>query len=158
MFRSSGTSGLDQRVERPGQFQISIPLKETSMNRILASALSVTATAAAVLAVAAMATGPAYAGDITIDKTPFVSTRTRAEVQAEVMGQAEVLRTASSELAMQSGPAHSESGYTRAQAKAEYIASRSEVHALTAEDSGSSYLARLPRNMSAGVVVAGSAN
>jgi hypothetical protein len=126
------------------------------MNRILASALTITTTAAAVLAVAAMATGTAYADDITIDPTPFVSTRTRAEVRAEVMGQSEALRIASSEWTMQSSPAlQPDSAYTRAQAKADYLASRREVNAFTSEDSGSSYLAKLPRHMSSGVVVAG---
>ena len=155
VFRSNGSSGLDGRVERPVLFQIAIPLKETSMNHILASAQSITTTAAAVLAVAAMASGPAYADDITVDNTPFVSSRIRAEVQAEVMGQSEALRTASSEWATQSSPAiQSDTAFTRAQAKADYIASRSEVKALTGEDSGSSYLAKLPRRMSSGVVAA----
>ena len=71
------------------------------MNRNLASTLSITTTAAAILAVAAIASGNAYADDITIDTTPFVSTKTRAEVRAEVMGQSEALRTASSEWSMQ---------------------------------------------------------
>lgn len=127
------------------------------MNRILASTLAITSTAAAALCVAAIASGNAYADDITIDNTPFVSSRTRAEVQAEVMGQSELLRTASSEWSMNQVP-QPQSAYTRAQAKAEYIASRSEVNALTAEDSGSSYFARLPRHMNTGVILAGSAH
>ena len=127
------------------------------MNRNLASILTITTTtAAAILAVAAMTSGTAYADDITVDNTPFVSTKTRAEVRAEVMGQAEALRTASSEWSMNQA-SRPNSAYTSAQAKADYIASRSEVHALTAEDSGSSYLARLPRHMSTGVILAGSA-
>jgi hypothetical protein len=129
------------------------------MNRILASTLAITTTAAAVLAAAAIASGNAYADDITVDNTPFVSSRTRAEVQAEVMGQSEALSMASSEWATQLNQApQPQSAYTRAQAKAEYIASRSEVNALTAEDSGSSYFARLPRRMSTGVILAGSAH
>jgi hypothetical protein len=132
--------------------------QELNMNRNLASILSITTTtAAAILAVAAMTSGAAYADDITIDSTPFVSTKTRAEVQAEVVGRAEALRMASSEWTM-SQASQPSSGYTSAQAKAEYIASRSEVRALTAEDSGSSYLASLPRRMSAGVILAGSKN
>ena len=127
------------------------------MNRNLASILTITTTtAAAVLAVAAMTAGTAYADDITVDNTPFVSSRTRAEVQAEVMGQAEALRTASSEWSMNQA-SQPNSAYTSAQAKADYIATRSEVHALTAEDSGSSYFASLPRRMSTGVILAGSA-
>ena len=128
------------------------------MNRNLASILSVTTTtAAAILAVSLMAAGNAYADDITIDTTPFVSSKTRAEVRGEVMGQSEALRIASSEWAMNQA-ARPHSDYTSAQAKAEFLASRNEVRALTAEDSGSSYLASLPRRMNAGVNVAGSTN
>jgi len=126
------------------------------MNRKLASALSITTTAAAVFAVAAIASGNAYADDITVDNTPFVSSRTRADVRAEVMGQSELLRNASSEWSMQLNQApQSTSGYTRAQATAEYIAARKQVQALNGEDSGSSYLAALPRSMAASVIVAG---
>jgi hypothetical protein len=104
--------------------------------------------AAAVLAVAAIASGNAYADDITIDNTPFVSSRTRDEVRAEVMGQSDVLRNASSEWAMQlNQAAQPRSAYTQEQAKAEYIAARHEVNALNAEDSGSSYFAALPRSV-----------
>ena len=126
------------------------------MNRKLASTLSITSTAAAIFAAAAMASGSAYADDITIDTTPFVSTRTRAEVRAEVMGQAEQLRIASSELSMQMYQAPmTASGYTRAQARADYIAARNQVNALNAEDSGSSYLAAMQQGMRANVIVAG---
>ena len=43
------------------------------MNRNLASTLTITATAAAAFALAAMASSNAYADDITVDNTPFVS-------------------------------------------------------------------------------------
>jgi len=128
------------------------------MTRNLASVLTITSTAAAACAFAAIACGPVYAaGDITVDPTPFVSTKTRAEVMAEVTGQAEALRVASSELAMQATPRAS-SGFTRAQAKADYIAARSEVNALNAEDSGSSYLARMARLHTHDTILAGTAN
>lgn len=124
------------------------------MNRKLATTLTVVSTAAAAFAFAAITAGNAYADDITIDPNPFVSTRTRAEVQAEVTGQAEALRMASSEWSMQLGePAPSHSTLTRSQAIQDYVASRQEVNALNAEDSGSSYLASLPRR-SNGLVVA----
>ena len=126
------------------------------MNRKLASTLTITSTAAAIFAVAAIASGNAYADDITIDTTPFVSTKTRAEVRAEVMGQAEQLRIAHSEWSMQSNHAVlPSSSYTRAQAQAEYIAARDQVKALNAEDSGSSYFAAAPRGMGSGVFMAG---
>ena len=69
------------------------------MNRKLASALSITITVAAGLAAAAMASGNAYADDITIDTAPFISIKTRAEVRAEAMNQS--VTSAASEWAMQ---------------------------------------------------------
>jgi len=116
------------------------------MNRNLATALTFVSTGAAALALAAIASGNAYADDITIDPTPFVSTRTRAEVRSEVMGQGEALRMASSEWSTQMNSTMlPQSTVTRAQVRAEYIASRREVNALNGEDSGSSYLASLQR-------------
>jgi hypothetical protein len=51
--------------------------KVIAMSRHLASALAyTTTTVAAVFAVAAIASGSAYADDITIDNTPFVSSKT----------------------------------------------------------------------------------
>lgn len=129
------------------------------MTRHLASTFTIRTMAAAAFAVAAIVSGNAYAeGPIIIDDTPFVSTRTRAEVRAEVMGQSERLRVASSEWAMQMNQVpQPNGGYTRAQATAEYIAARDEVNALNAEDSGSSYFAALPRSMGSGVIMAGPA-
>lgn len=124
------------------------------MNRIIATTLSIVSSAAAAVAFAAIASGNAYADDITIDSTPFVSSRTRAEVQAEVMGQAEALRMASSEWSAQQS-ALPQSTLTRGQVTQEYIATRHEANAFNAEDSGSSYLASLPRRGN-GLVMAGS--
>jgi hypothetical protein len=128
------------------------------MNRKFASALSVLTSAAAILAAATIASGNAYADDITIDTTPFVSTKTRAEVRAEVIGQDHLLSMAASEWSTQMNQAFQpSSAYTRAQATAEYIAARSEVRARNAEDSGSSYFATLPRGMTSSVILAGQA-
>lgn len=126
------------------------------MNRKLATTLTIASTAAAAFAFAAITSGNAYADDITIDPNPFVSTRTRAEVQAEVMGQAEALRMASSEWGTQLNTATlPQSTVTRTQVQQEYITTRNEVNALNAEDSGSSYLASLPRR-GGGLIMAGS--
>jgi hypothetical protein len=125
------------------------------MNRTLATTLTIVSTGAAVLALTAIASGNAYADDITIDPTPFVSSRTRAEVQAEVMGQGEALRMAGSEWSTQMNAMLPQSTLTREQVRQEYIATRREVNALNAEDSGSSYLASLPRR-GGGVIMAGS--
>ena len=118
------------------------------MNRIVASALSLAATTAAIACVAAIASSNAYAETPTIDNTPFVSTRTRAEVQAELMGQPELLRAAASEWSMQHNQVpQPTSAYTSEQAKSQYKTSRDEVRALTSEDGGSSYFARRPIRM-----------
>jgi len=110
------------------------------MKRHIASALSMgTTTIAAVFAVAAIASGNAYADDITIDTTPFVSSRTRAEVHAEAMGQAAQGRTDEWSL-NHNDPSLPTSGYTREQAVADYKGSRQYVNALYGEDSGSAYL------------------
>jgi hypothetical protein len=155
--RMLGASNLDRRaLSEPLCPRFQPRSKEITMNRNFASILTVTTTAAAVLAVAAIASGNAYADDITIDTTPFVSTKTRAEVRAEVMGQP--LTSAASEWAMQLNDVPQfNSGYTREQARAEYIAARDEVNARNAEDSGSSYFAALPRSTGPGVIMAGPA-
>jgi hypothetical protein len=129
---------------------------EINMNRILATTLTFVSTGAAALALAAIASGTAYADDITIDSTPFVSSRTRAEVRAEVMGQGEALRMANSEWSTQMNTAHlPQSTLTRAQVRQEYISTRRAVNAFNSEDSGSSYLASMQRR-SGGIVVADS--
>lgn len=122
------------------------------MNRQLASTLSLTTTAAAALAFAAIASSSAYADDITIDNTPFVSSKTRAEVQAEVIGHSQSIASSEWTTQMNHEPRRM-SDFTRAQATAQYLASRDQVQALNAEDSGSSYLASLPRRMSDRVMI-----
>ena len=100
------------------------------MNRKLATAL--------VLAAAAAGAGNAFADDITIDSTPFVSSKTRAEVQAEA---AQVRGT--SPWSIQYNPLAGFKGeMTRAQVTAQYLSSRNQVAALNGEDSGSAYLAQ----------------
>jgi len=128
------------------------------VNRTIASALSLAATTAAIACVAAIASGNANAETPTIDNTPFVSTRTRAEVQAELMSQPELLRAAASEWSMQYNHVpRLTSTYTSEQARSQYKASRDEVRALTSEDSGSSYFARQAVRMNDSIVMAGMA-
>ena len=70
----------------------------------------------------------------------FTSTKSRAEVQAEL---AKPHGPGGSPWSMRYDPlAGFKSKLTRAQVQAEYIASREEVAALNGEDSGSAYLAR----------------
>lgn len=78
---------------------------------------------------------------------PFTGTRSRADVQAEMLSQPGTLTAAASEWTLQANaPQERMSTITRAQATAAYIASRDQVRAMNAEDSGSSYLAQMPRH------------
>ena len=118
------------------------------MNRKLASAL--------VLAAAAMGgnafAGNAFAGDITIDTTPFVSTASRADVQAQVTSSRQA---GTSPWSMQYNPLAGFKGEkSRDQVSAEYVASRNQVAAFNSEDSGSAYLAQT-RVRAAGTSLAG---
>ena len=98
------------------------------MNRQLAIAL--------VLAAA----GNAFADDITVDAAPFVSTATRAHVQAELQ---QFRQSGVNPWALDFNPvAQFRGNATRAQVTAAYIASRDAVAAFGGEDSGAAYLAR----------------
>src|SRR5687768_5782629 len=99
------------------------------MNRIISTAL---------LAASAALTGPALADDITPSES-FVSTADRAQVQAGVFQ----ARTVANPWSIAYNPlATFESDRTREEVRAEYIASRNEVAALTGEDSGAFALAQ----------------
>ena len=99
------------------------------MNRFLATTL--------IAACAALAS-PAFADDITPSDN-FVSSADRAEVQA---GVAQARSTVNPWSTAYNPLAAFQSSRTRAQVRAEYIASRDEVAALTAEDSGAFALAQ----------------
>jgi hypothetical protein len=92
-------------------------------------------------ALAFAAAGSALADDITIDPNPFVSTATRAQVREDLMK----YRTAGvnpwADEYNQLAPFRS--AKTRTEVQAEFLASRDEVAAFTAEDSGSMYIARM---------------
>ena len=89
----------------------------------------------------ATAAGTTFADDITIDPHPFVSTKSRAEVMQEFRQhrQAGVSPWADHYDQL----AGFQSGRTRADVRAEFLASREAATALSSEDSGSSYLARM---------------
>jgi hypothetical protein len=124
-------------AERPSSCQVSIPLEESDMNRNVLSAMATSAIATvALLGVAAIATAPAYAHDITIDPQTFVSSRTRESVSAE-------LNTPYPGGNPWSGLYNmfqARSTATSAQVRGEYIANRDTVAAFCAEDSGSAYV------------------
>jgi hypothetical protein len=121
---------------------------------ILGSATAIVAVACA----AVLAAGHAYAETPTIDKTPFVSQRSAAEVRAEVMAYRRQLSSAGSEWALnQNDPRPVASTTTPAEARAAFLAAREETSALTSEDSGSSYLARRAAHVSRPVMVSAGA-
>ena len=111
------------------------------MNRNIASSLCLGTAAAAFAAAALMAAGTAYADDITIDTMPAVLSAPRAVIKAEALK-----RPATDEWTLQQNQPLLESGFTAAQAKADYVAARDEVRALNAEDSGSTYFWKMPRS------------
>ncbi len=109
------------------------------MTRNIALILEIAVGAAAIAAAAAITSGNAFADDITVENSPFVSTKTRAEVQAELMRKGSI-----TEWTMQFNDSRFNSSYSSAQARAEFLAAREEVHALNGEDSGSAYLGKRP--------------
>lgn len=112
------------------------------MNRKIATSLLV-----------AVASANALADDITIDNTPFVSTKSRAEVRAELDS---FKKAGVSPWSMAYNPLRTfKSGKTRADATAEYLASRQETAAITSEDSGSAFLTRMAARRSQQQYIAG---
>lgn len=104
-----------------------------------------------VLAATALA-GNAFADDITVDTTPFVSSKSRAQVQAEIT---QFQRAGTSPWSIQYNPLRSfKSDTTRAEVTAQYVDSRDQVAALNSEDSGSAYLAQ-HRVRTSGTTLAG---
>jgi len=107
------------------------------MNRNIASALAMgTATAAAAIAAAAITCGTAFAESPTIETTPFVSSLSRDEVNAELKvpypggnpwaGRYDMFPRTSTTT-------------TSEQAQSAYKMSRDEANALNSEDGGSAY-------------------
>lgn len=118
------------------------------MDRSFSSALaSATATAAAILAVALIAVGNAYADDITVDTTPFVSRITREEVGAQLR----VAYPGGNPWSSQYNMFQAASAATRDHVSREYVEVRDEVHALAGEDSGSAYFSKSAPSFGRGV-------
>jgi len=114
------------------------------MNQRTASALAFACSVAAATLAATAMSSSAWADDITIDTTPFVSQRSRAEVRAEVLADRAKLSSAGYEwIAQQSAPLPT-SGLTRAQAKADYVAAREEVMARNSEGGGAALMGGRP--------------
>jgi hypothetical protein len=100
---------------------------------------------------AAIMTGNARAEGPIGESAPFVGGRTRAEVQAELMTDRHLVTSYASEWTLQQNGQQPGSGYTRAQARADYIAAREQVHAMNSEHGGSGQVApvamRTPGNL-----------
>lgn len=95
------------------------------------------------LVLATAAAGNAFADDITVDTTPFRSSVTHAQVQAEL---AQFRQSGVNPWSQAYNPLKAFRGQrTRAEVAAEYLRARDTVQAMTAEDSGSSHLARQDR-------------
>lgn len=109
------------------------------------------------IALVLAATGSvAFADDITIDTTPFVSTATRAEVKAE---QAAFEASGRDPWAREYNPlADFQAQRSRDEVRAEYLRSRDRVDAFTGEDSGSAFLAVRPEAVAATHVVGDARN
>lgn len=99
------------------------------------------------------AAGQAFADDITVETTPYVSTATRTQVQQEL---AQFKASGVSPWSqVYDQLAGFQSGRSRADVTAEYIRSRDAVAALTGEDSGSAFLAGGQREDARSPTVAG---
>ena len=125
------------------------------MNQCLASAIGYSGTVLATTLAAACMAGAVHAETPSVDILNFVGTRSRAEVRGEVAGDRALVSTASNEWTTQhTGPQPMDTGLTREEVRAGYMEARDEVHAMTAEDSGSSWLARAHRPSPATTVIA----
>jgi hypothetical protein len=116
---------------------ISIPLEENDMTRNLRCAIATGAvTTIALLALAVIASTPAYADDITVEQSPFVSSRTREEVSAE----AKTPYPGGNPWSGAYNMFQSRSTATSEQIQGEYITNRDTANAFHGEDSGSVYI------------------
>lgn len=113
------------------------------MNRRISSAIGFSSSVLVATLAATVMTSNALADDITIDNTPFVSSKTRGEVQAELFAQRDLLSGSDEWTSQHNMPQQYASGYTRDQARSDYIASRELVHAMNGEDSGSTALSQM---------------
>lgn len=109
----------------------------------------------AALTLAFAAASGAMAETPTVVTDNFVSTKSRAQVQAELQA---YKQAGVNPWSTQYNPLRAfKSDTSRAQVTAAYVAARDEVAALNSEDSGSAYLASAPR-ANAGTTLAGQAS
>jgi hypothetical protein len=107
------------------------------MNRNLPSAIATGAvTTIALLAVAFIASTPAYADDITVEQSPFVSSRTRQEVSAEL----KIPYPGGNPWSGSYNMFQARGTTTSEQIQGEYSMNRDKANAFHGEDSGSVYI------------------
>ena len=93
--------------------------------------MNLKSTFAIALLIGTAAAGNAFADDMTIDNSPFTSTSSRAQVQAEL---AEFQRSDSDPWSLEFDPRAGFSSHTaRAQVVAEFIAARNEIAAFNSQ-------------------------
>ena len=111
------------------------------MNRNLPSAIATGAIATvALLAVAVIASTPAYADDITVEQSPFVSSLTREEVSAEL----KTPYVGGNPWSGSYNMFQARSTATSEQVQSEYKVSRDRANAFHGEDSGSVLIMKAP--------------
>ena len=123
------------------------------MTRKTAVSLAYLTTVAAAAIAASLVSFNTYAESPLIDSKPFVGSKTRAEVQAEL----KTPFVGGDPWALEYRMVAGSSALAPDHARGAYKMSRDEVNALTAEDSGSAYLARLPVTHKTTAVMGGSA-
>jgi hypothetical protein len=116
----------------------------------------VAAVAAAAMA-AALMSGNAHAEGPILDIRPMTGALSRDAVKAETLANRRQLTSFATEYVQQHPAEMQASAITREQARDAYIAAREQVRAMTAEDSGSGWLAhmngRAPQTMMAGATL-----
>jgi len=117
------------------------------MSRNLPSAIATGAvTTIALLAAAVIASTPAYAEDITVEQSPFVSSRTREEVSAEL----KIPYPGGNPWSGAYNMFQARSTATREQIQGEYIMTRDTDNAFHGEDSGSVYIMKAQGSLAPG--------
>jgi hypothetical protein len=123
------------------------------MNTTISNNTATTARAIVASVLLAAAAGSVLAESPTVVTEPFVSTRTRAEVVADL---AAFKQSGANPWAASYNPLrHFRSTTTRDAVVAAYLVSRDEVKALNGEDSGSVYLAKANTSQAVGQMLAG---
>jgi hypothetical protein len=121
------------------------------MNRHLPSAIAAGAvTTIALLAAAVIASTPAYADDITVEQSPFVSSRTQEEVSAELKRPYPGGNPWSGAYNM----FQARSNATSEQIQGEYTSSRDRANAFHGEDSGSVHIMKAQGSLAPGSAAA----